>query len=172
MASFSAEILQLAGFTLAHAAWNVSDLPADELLAPLALLQEHGERRLVRFEATTQEEAIAAGKAAMDDAYQSTDGWAFAREGVWRPAGESTAPQDVLVLDFWGHPMEAPASIVLPFRRLNERLPFQLLSEPVFVVEGRMMRSEDSRPLLAALADGVQSHDAVAPLWASWQADR
>jgi hypothetical protein len=82
MASFSAETLHLAGFALAHAAWNVSDLTPDDLLAPLAFIEESGERRLVRFEADTQEEASRSGKAAMEEASQSADAWAFAREGL------------------------------------------------------------------------------------------
>lgn len=163
MASFSAETLNLAGFTLAHAAWNVSDLSIDDLLAPLALVEERGERRLIRFEADTQEEAIVSGKAAMEEATHSAEGWAFAREGLWRPGGKDAPPQDVLTLDFWGIPMKAPASILLPFRRMSEHMPFQLLSEPVFVVDGRMMKTEDSRTLVAALDDGIQSHGAVAP---------
>lgn len=170
MASLSAEALHVAGFTLAHAVWNVSDLTAADLLAPLAVIQERGERRLVRFEADSQEEAISRGKAATEEASASAEAWAFAREGLWRPHGEGAPPQDVLLMDFWGTPMKTPASILQPFQRMAEGAPFQLLSEPIFVVDGRMMQSEDAGPLLAVLDEGIQSHGAVAPHWQGWQA--
>jgi len=41
----------LAGFTLAHAAWSLSDTDDGEPLCPLAVIEQHdGARRLVRFE--------------------------------------------------------------------------------------------------------------------------
>src|SRR4051812_395451 len=73
--------LALAGFALAHAAWSISDTEDGELLCPLAVVEsKDGARRLMRFEADTQEEAIVAGKAAMRDATGDAAAWAFARE--------------------------------------------------------------------------------------------
>jgi len=51
--------LLLAGFVLAHAAWSISDLPEGDLLVPLAVVEANGQRRLLRFEAETQDAAIA-----------------------------------------------------------------------------------------------------------------
>jgi hypothetical protein len=55
-------VVLLAGFVLAHAAWSVSDLPKGQLLVPLAVVETGGQRQLLRFEAQTQEQSIAAGK--------------------------------------------------------------------------------------------------------------
>ena len=62
MTSLPQSALSLAGFTLAHAAWSLSDTHDGELLCPLAVLeQQDGTRRFMRFEADTQEHAIIAG---------------------------------------------------------------------------------------------------------------
>jgi hypothetical protein len=53
----------LAGFILAHAAWSVSDLPEGDFLVPLAIVETGSERKLVRFDSETQEQAIAECKA-------------------------------------------------------------------------------------------------------------
>ena len=55
--------LLLAGFVWAHAAWSISDAP--DLLVPLAMVERNGQREIMRFEADTQEEAIAHVKAKM-----------------------------------------------------------------------------------------------------------
>jgi hypothetical protein len=54
--------LSLGGFTLAHAAWNLSGIEKGELLCPLAMLEKEHGRELLRFEADTQEEAIFGAK--------------------------------------------------------------------------------------------------------------
>jgi len=58
-------VLILAGFTLAHATWSVSDLPTGELLVPMAIYEKSGQRQLERFSAPTQLQAITAAKTAM-----------------------------------------------------------------------------------------------------------
>jgi len=72
--------LLLAGFVLAHAAWSISD--TQDLLCPIAVVEERGSRKLLRFEAATQVEAIANGKAKMAAINGKVDRWAFAREGL------------------------------------------------------------------------------------------
>src|SRR4051812_12591641 len=105
--SVSAAALLLAGFVLAHAGWNVSDLEEGDLLCPLAVVEEHGQRTLDRFEAKTQEEAIAKGKAAMVEHSKTADAWAFAREGLLT---EETGKTDILVVDFWAKGMAKPVT--------------------------------------------------------------
>jgi hypothetical protein len=52
---------------------------------------------------------------------------------------------------------------------MRDELPFKLLGEPMFVVDGQSLAAADSDALLAGLGEGIQSHGAVAALWASWQ---
>ena len=103
----------LAGFVLAHAVWNVSDLPEGTLLVPLAIIEVSGERHLHRFEAATQEQAIAAGKAAMHDAMPTADAWAFARDGRLDRDGRVT---DVVSVDFWAKGMTKPVTVIQKYK--------------------------------------------------------
>jgi len=75
-------LILLAGFVLAHSAWSVSDLSKGEFLVPLAIVEKTGQRQLLRFEAQTQEQAIAEGKAALAQRQGQLDAWAFGREGL------------------------------------------------------------------------------------------
>src|SRR3990172_4176806 len=91
-------LILLAGFVLAHAAWSVSDLPKGELLVPLAIVEKNGQRQLLRFEAQTQEQAIAEGKTTLTNRQPELDAWAFGREGLMP---EGTGKVDVLTVDAW-----------------------------------------------------------------------
>jgi hypothetical protein len=55
-----------------------------ELLYPFALIETNGLRRVLRFEAESQEEAIESAKHQLDSLKTSSDMWAFAREGIMR----------------------------------------------------------------------------------------
>jgi len=165
MANLSRDAVALAGFTLAHAVWSVSDTEPDELLTPLALLELAGQRRLVRFEAETQEEAIARAEAAMGEASGEADAWAFAREGVWRPSGVAEDAQDVVLVEFWGAGMDAPAAVVQPFERGAPGRPFRLTEPPTLAVRGQSVSPTEAEPALRVLERGFQSHDVAAKFW-------
>jgi hypothetical protein len=169
MASLSAESLFLAGFTLAHAAWSVSDTTSDELLCPLAVFEKDGERRLLRFEAETQEQAIRAMKEAMARSAHAGEAFAAAREGAWRPSGPDTDPEDVLTVDFWSPGMDAPISTLQPFRRAQGARGFALLGAPMLLINGAIVRPDDAAPAVEVLLQGVHSHSGVQPLWHDWQ---
>jgi hypothetical protein len=167
MIDFPPSALSLAGFVLAHAAWNVSDTAEDERLCPLAIVEEvGGGRRLLRFEADTQESAIESGKATMREAAASSAAWAFARESAWRRA-DMTEQQDVLTVDFWARGMASEATLLQPFERSKSGGEFRLLGDPALVVDGRMASGSEAARSLQAIEGGVMTHPAVADLWAS-----
>ena len=168
MASLSTESLYLAGFTLAHAVWSVSDTATDELLCPLAVVEEGNDRRLLRFEAESQERAIQAGKTSMGEWQSAGSVFAFAREGQWRPEGLDAETKDVLTVDFWAPGMEAPQAVLQPFRRGDAAKAFRIAPRPLLVLEGRIISDDDARPAIDVILDGVQSHPAVAALWHTW----
>jgi len=95
-------LILLAGFVLAHSAWSVSDLPKGEFLVPLAIVEKTSQRQLLRFEAQTQEQAIAEGKAALAQRQGQLDAWAFGREGL---LSGGTGKVDVLTVDAWAKGM-------------------------------------------------------------------
>jgi len=161
--------LSLAGFALAHAAWSISDTEDGELLCPLAVIETHaGERRLMRFAADTQEDAIMAGKTAMRDASADAAAWAFAREAVWRKMGIEQAGE-VLAVDFWATGMPGPATIMQHFNRATNGGRFRIGTSPTLVFDGIRLSADAAAPSIAAIMAGVRGHTAVAELWPTWQ---
>ncbi len=155
----------LAGFVLAHAAWIVSDLPDKDLLAPFVIIEQSGHRELQPYEAPTQEEAIAAGKAAMPQWTATSDAWAFAREGSVREGQDRT---DVLIIDFWAKGMKEPVTLIQRFERFTKHGRFKILGEPMVSLGGKILPTfTDSGQ--AQLRHGIQQHTKVAPLWDTWR---
>jgi hypothetical protein len=161
--------LSLAGFALAHAAWSLSDTEDGELLCPLAVVEARdGERRLLRFEADTQEQAIIAGKTAMREATGEAAAWAFAREGAWRKMGSERAG-DLLAIDFWATGMPSTATLTQPFNRATNGGRFRVGGVPTLVVGDTLLSTEVAIPSITAIMAGVKSHAAVAELWPTWR---
>ena len=154
----------VAGFVLAHAAWIVSDLPDKDLLAPFAVVQQSGQRRLQVFEAPTQAEAITAGKEAMRTRSDSAEAWAFAREGSFQEGKDQT---DVLVIDFWAKGMSAPVTIIQRFQRSTKHGRFKLLGEPTLTVAGEVVTLPRGT-IEAQLRPGINQHSKVSSLWDTW----
>ena len=165
MASLTPGAVSLAGFTLAHAVWDVSDAEPDEFLAPVGMLELQGQRRLVRFESGSSEDAVARAEAEMREASADADAWAFAREAAWRPSGPAGELQDVVVVEFWGEGMDAPAAVLQPFERGAPGRPFRLTDPPTLAVGGNPVSATDAEPALRVLERGFQSHDVAAKFW-------
>ena len=155
----------LAGFVLAHAAWSVADLPRGELLVPMAMIEKSGQRQLLRFQADTQEQAIADGKATLVKRQPDLDAWAFGREGLMP---EGAAKIDVLTVDAWGKGMARPITFVQKFSPASSGA-FRLLGDPIVVVEGKAVEGAEAARLLKTLSDGVRQHPKAAQLWDGWR---
>lgn len=169
MTSIPPAALSLAGFVLAHAAWSLSDCEDEDLLCPLAIVEQHdGARRLQRFEADTQEAAIIAGKAAMRDASLSSAAWAFAREGAWRAMASEEA-SDVLAIDLWAAGMAGAATLIQPFERARRGARFRIAGVPRIVVGDMLLARDDAGAIVEAIVAGVSAHAAVAKLWPTWK---
>ena len=156
---------QLAGFVLGHAAWSVSDLPEGELLVPMAIVENGGERRLVRFESETQARAIEEGKKYVSEQQATSSAWALAREGQ---INSGNGPVDVLLIDVWSNGMNDPIALIQPFQPFASG-EFKLLGPAVAVIDGTMLDEAESQPYLEMLYRGVSSHGKAAELWPSWQ---
>ncbi len=156
----------LAGFALAHAAWSISDVPKDELLVPLAIVQDtNGQRHVQRFEAESQVEAVEAGKAAMAKLVGGTSSYAFVREGLLPINGVKS---DILTLDFWSPGMEKPVTVIQQFRPAWSTDGFQVVGDPMIVIDGRQQPAENMREVVALLRAGIAQHGKAGPLWSSW----
>jgi hypothetical protein len=155
--------LLLAGFVLAHAAWSISDAP--DLLAPLAMVEQNGQREIMRFGADTQEEAIAHGKAKMATLSGDVDEWAFAREGLFN---EKQGKVDVIGVDTGVKGSTQRITLIQRFERYAKRNHFRLLGEPEIVIDGNLQGSTKVKDLLGTVRRGVSQHSKVAPLWDGW----
>ena len=155
----------LAGFVLAHAVWSVSDLPKDELLVPLAIIEKNGQRELLRFEADTQVQAISNGKAMVAKRQVDADAWAFAREGQLK---EGDKYVDAISIDLWAKGMDVPITFVQRFQPFATG-EFKLLGEASVVIDGKVQTAAVSDPLVALLNRGIQTHSKAAKLWPQWQ---
>jgi len=154
----------LGGFTLGHALWSVSDLPADELLMPLLITEDASGRRLQRFEAETQDSAVTAGKLAADSAREAGHAYAFAHEGVIREAGE---PVDVILVEFWAPGAPATYSVVQRMQRMTATMAFRATSLSL-AADGRSVAGQLAQELADGLGVGIESHPEAAKRWDDW----
>lgn len=169
MTPFPLPALSLAGFALAHAAWSIADAEGDEMLRPLAVVENRdGARRLRRFDADTQEQAIIAGKDAMHEASAEMAAWAFAREGAWRKM-DGDKSGDVLAIDFWAIGMPDVATLIQPFNRASRGGRFRIGGVPTLVVGERLLSRDAADPFIEAIVAGVHAHVVVGKLWATWR---
>jgi hypothetical protein len=155
--------LLLAGFVLAHAAWSISDAP--ELLVPLAAVEQNGQRKMMRFEADTQEEAIAHGKSEMAARGVDVDDWAFAREGLLNEKGQK---EDVISVDIGARGSAQRITLIQRFEPYAKRHRFRLLGDPEVSIDGHIQDPATVRDLLTTVRRGVGQHPKVASLWDAW----
>jgi hypothetical protein len=155
--------LLLAGFVLAHAAWSISDAP--ELLVPMAAVEQNGQRKMMRFVADTQQEAIAHGKSEMTALGNDVDDWAFAREGVLDEKGERA---DVISVDIGVRGSAQRITLIQRFEPYAKRHRFRLLGDPQVSIDGQIQDPAKVKDLLTTVRRGVGQHPKVALLWDTW----
>lgn len=155
----------LAGFVLGHAAWSISDLPKGALLVPLAIVEKSGQRQLLRFEAQTQDQAIADGKTTLAKRQHEFDAWAFGREGLMQ---EARGKVDVLTVDAWATGMTRPITFVQRFSPYSSGA-FRINGDPIVVVDGKALERAEAVQLVKRLYDGVRQHPKAGQLWQEWR---
>ena len=161
----SDSVALLAGFVLAHAAWSVSDLPKGELLVPLAVVETGGQRQLLRFQAQTQEQSIAEGKATLTKRQGQLDAWAFVREGLM-PDG--TGKVDVLTVDAWARGMTRPITFVQKFSPYSSGA-FRIRGDAIVIVDGKLVEGAEATGLVRRLYEGASQHPKAGQLWSAWR---
>ena len=144
----------------------MSDLPKGELLVPLAVFERNGQRQLLRFEAQTQEQAIAEGKTTLANRQAQLDAWAFVREGLM-PQG--TGKVDVLTVDAWAKGMARPITFVQRFSPYSFGA-FGIKGDAMVVVDGKVLEGPEAARLVKRLYDGVRQHPKAGQLWQGWRA--
>lgn len=162
--AISESIVIFAGLVFAHAVWNVSDLPKDELLVPIVMVERSGERELMRFEADTQELAIANAKKWIAKNGDSFDAWVFAREGQVKENGKYV---DTISVEARAKGDKETLMIVQRFQPFSKGK-FKLLGQSMVGIDGVILDEKASNPLREQLKRGIDSHPKAAGLWKEW----
>ncbi|NIP46145.1 MAG: hypothetical protein GWN21_07255 [Gammaproteobacteria bacterium] len=160
------DVLLFAGYTLAHAAYSISDVEEGELLIPFAMTEVGGEQNIARFESDSQADAIASGKRYMASMKRKSDLWTLAREGTIKAADEKDV--DALVVSAGCTGLEETLAVIQPFRPNRGRDEFAILPTAAVVIGGQIEEGEEHFRLITIVLEGVSYHPKAA-LWDTWQ---
>jgi hypothetical protein len=158
-ASIPAPVVRHAGFVMAHAAVVVSELKADELICPFAVITKGESRQSLEFEAESQDKAVSEAWASLDAHKERIDLWAMAREGL---VSTSRCKADVLVVASWGHDM---GEAVMFTQRFHGRGRTFELAGPIEVQAEAS--AEELSTLRSWFHQGINQHPRSA-LWWVW----
>jgi hypothetical protein len=153
---------RLAGMVLAHAAWSVSDLSEGEFLVPPAMFERAGRRRLVRFAAENNAVATALAMAAMEEARDSKETWAFA----WEEITLADAERHALRVRFWAPGMKSQGTLSQQFRPAYYG-EFQLIGEIDVALTEESLSAEEEGQARARVEEGIRSHPQGSRFWDS-----
>lgn len=167
MTKISRQALKLGGFLLAHATWIIADLGPGENYVPQALCLKNGKLVLNVFEADSQVEAVANGKAFMEKEAAQYDGCAFARDGVIRKGDK---PVDVLTIDMAGESGSPFITLIQPYSKDSH---LRLLGLEVFLTtNGDVVDQTATEALTPIVREGASSHSAALENWTKLNANR
>lgn len=157
------------GFVMAHAALVASDLEEGELVCPFAVIEQAGKRKVMNFEADTQDQAVAQGRASLQQLEAGTTAWAFAHEGLMSTPGADTQ-QDVLLVSAWAPGIEEPLLLIQAFNPAPNG-GFALVGELEIEVDGSAPAPHVQAVLQAEAMIGVGMHPRNVP-WEAWRGYR
>jgi len=162
----STDMVRFGGLVLMHTALIASAQCEGELICPFAVVAKDDNRQTIEFEAETQEEAVANGKASLDEYQDSVDFWSLAREGLYSATGEEGAKIDVLLVSVWEPGLDEPIEILQRFRP-SAPGPFELLGTPEIFYEGYAQQDESADAMQLLLSEGIVNHPS-GEKWATW----
>ena len=165
--SLTSDPILLLGFTLAHAAWNVAEAAAEELLCPFAFIERDGNLELIRFESETQGDAISKGKNYINLHKENAVVSSFAREGLFP---EQNKKVDVLLVECWANNDTKHYGVIQKFLPNEGKGKFLLVDEPIMLIDGVIRTEGTASKLMENLELGIKSHSKVAQLWNQWKA--
>ena len=152
------------GFVLAHAAWSISDVPKNELLVPMVMVERSGKREINRFETDTQAKAIEGGKKWIADNEDKVDSWVFAREGQLNEGGKSI---DVLIVEGKSKGMKASIVVIQRFQPFYMGQ-FKLIGDPIINIDSKEPDAATTKLMRDRLLAGIKSHSKAFPFWTEW----
>lgn len=162
----SEAVLTLAGFVLAHAAFNVSELPKGQLLSPFVVVEQNAERELTRFDDRNPVEAVSKARDFIQLLEEKVDAWAMARQGIVTIDGREL---DVIVVEYWSRGMPESQTIMQEIRPPARRVKFKLIGQPFVLIDGEIQESSQVEDSINIIMMGIEEHSQAAPLWTQWK---
>ena len=114
----------------------------------------------------------------MAEATNTSDVWAFAREGLVPVEAFAGYPPeinskenpkvDVLTIEFWAKGMTNPAVILQRYEPFSNHGKFILIGEPILVIDGVMRPSDETKDSLKLLNEGISQHKTASGMWNGW----
>ena len=155
------DVARLIGVRLGHACWIIVNLEQGELICPFVVIEwSDGSRSMQEFEADSQAEAVARGKAFLVEPVDGLVRMVFIRDGLLRNA-DGTAT-DVLSVTGWDRG-QSELTVCQTYHH-DDVNGLTLLGDP-FVALGDV---EDEAMMLAHIFAGIDSHVKAGLLWNSW----
>jgi hypothetical protein len=160
----SREAIEFAGFVLHHCAEIADDNRQGELICPFAVLWNSEGRRVVAFEAETQEEAVERGWLSLEESRELGEWWAFGREGLLRT---DNGALDVLLVSLWTPGHDDPFTVTQSFGRSHDGGVY-LIGQPELLLGGRTGAEAVLKWDIDALWRGIESHP-KGSRWSAWR---
>jgi hypothetical protein len=160
----ASEAIEFAGFVLHHCAEIADDNRQGELICPFAVLWNLEGRRVVAFEAETQEEAVERGWLSLEESRERGEWWAFGREGLIRT---DNGALDVLLVSLWTPDQDDPFTVTQSFGRSDDGGMY-LIGQSELLLGGRTGAQSVLKWDTEALRRGIESHP-KGTRWAAWQ---
>lgn len=154
--------LRLAGFTLVHALWSISD---GEALCTLAMTEAGKDRALLRFEGCL-EEIVPEARGHL--AESGVDRWVLAWDGYVTPVSDEHQGErlDAIIADIVETAATAHLGAVVRYRPKTSTTPFAVLGPvQIFADDGSSLLLDE--PLHDLLRQGLRDHPALAEL--TWE---
>ena len=153
----------LAGYLMAHSAFNLSFIDEVKVLAPFSLCVKDGAFHTKFHTAPSQSQAISAAKKELMENQNRCTSWALAREGWFEENGRRMS---ALVVTAWSEGMPYHADYVQQFERTPK---FRLIGAPTIAVQGLELTGVALEQARTTLLKGVAKHEDGGRLWESWR---
>jgi hypothetical protein len=152
----------LAGYLMAHSAFNLSFVDEVKTLTPMSLCAKDGKLSPKFHTGTTQADAVSAAKLELSTNQAQCDSWAFAREGVMQEDGHDV---HTLAVSSWSSGMKEPVDFVQRFERAPR---FKLVGEPLAASGGVILIGPQSEQMIVLLRKGIAKHPDGGNRWDAW----
>jgi hypothetical protein len=155
---------KLLGFVMAHSALIGDSLEPGELMVPYVIFEQSGKRKVIDFEADTQELAVENADKKLIELSSKEGVWAYSQDGLITT--ENGNKQDGFFFKVWTPGMTK----ALEAYQMYDSTPFKLVgSIQILNFEETGLDIDTTEEFINALTDGISSHPSAGQKWESWR---